>query len=91
MPIGGVAWAIHRGIEAVQVRIDDGEWQDAQLGAVPNDDTWRQWMLPWEATTGRHQITARAIDGTGEVQTDQRANPIPDGASGWHNVVVLVS
>ena len=90
VPVGGVAWAIHRGISAVEVRVDDGPWQEAQLGAVPGNDTWRQWMFPWEATSGRHTITARAVDGTGEVQTDQRANPIPDGASGWHNIVVLV-
>jgi DMSO/TMAO reductase YedYZ molybdopterin-dependent catalytic subunit len=88
--IGGVAWAVHRGIEAVEVRVDDGPWQPAQLGAVANGDTWRQWVYPWEATSGRHSITARATDGTGEVQTDQRADPIPDGASGWHSVVVIV-
>jgi len=91
VPIGGVAWAVHRGIEAVEVRVDDGPWQKAELAAAPTtNDTWRQWVYPWEATTGRHSITARATDGTGDVQTDQRANPIPDGASGWHTVVVIV-
>ena len=89
--VGGVAWAIHRGIDAVEVRIDDGPWQPARLGDVPNKDTWRQWVYEWDATPGRHSITARATDGTGVVQTDQRANPIPDGASGWHSVVVLVN
>jgi hypothetical protein len=90
VPIGGVAWAIHRGISAVEVKIDDGDWQPAQLGAVPGEDTWRQWTFPWEATSGRHTIAVRATDGTGEVQTDQRAEPIPDGASGWHSIVVMV-
>jgi DMSO/TMAO reductase YedYZ molybdopterin-dependent catalytic subunit len=90
VPIGGVAWAVHRGIEAVEVRVDDGPWQLARLGEVPDSDTWRQWMLPWEATPGRHTITARATDGRGEVQTEDRADPIPDGASGWHSVVVTV-
>jgi DMSO/TMAO reductase YedYZ molybdopterin-dependent catalytic subunit len=89
--IGGVAWAIHRGISGVEVRIDGGPWQPARLGEVPSVDTWRQWAFDWEATSGRHTIEARAIDGTGEVQTDQRAEPIPDGASGWHQVVVIVS
>ena len=90
VPIGGVAWAIHRGIEAVEVRIDDGPWQQAELAAVPGADTWRQWMFPWDATSGRHTIAARATDGTGEVQTEDRAEPIPDGASGWHSIVVTV-
>jgi len=58
---------------------------------VPGNDTWRQWLYPWEATSGRHTITARATDGTGETQTADRAEPIPDGASGWHSVVVIVS
>jgi hypothetical protein len=90
VPIGGVAWAIHRGIEAVEVRVDDGPWQPAQLGAVPGQDTWRQWQFPWEATSGRHTIAVRATDGDGVVQTEERAEPIPDGASGWHSIVVTV-
>jgi DMSO/TMAO reductase YedYZ molybdopterin-dependent catalytic subunit len=88
--IGGVAWAQTIGIGAVEVRIDDGPWQRAQLGAVTSKDTWRQWWLPWEATAGRHTITVRAIDTTGAIQTEERAEPIPDGASGLHTIVVIV-
>ncbi len=90
VPIGGVAWAVHRGISAVEVRVDDGPWLPARLGDAPGDDTWRQWVLPWDATSGRHTITARALDGRGVVQTEQRADPAPDGATGWHSVVVEV-
>jgi hypothetical protein len=88
--VAGTAWAIHRGVAEVEVRVDDGPWQVARLGAVPSNDTWRQWVLEWDAPPGRHTITARATDGTGEVQTEERAEPIPDGASGWHAIVVLV-
>jgi len=91
VPIGGVAWAIRRGIEQVEVRIDDGPWQPARMGDVANGDTWRQWTLPWDATRGNHQITARATDGEGVLQTEERTPPLPDGASGWHSVVVMVS
>ena len=90
VPLAGVAWAPHRGISNVEVRVDDGPWQDADLGAVPTDDTWRQWVLPWDATPGRHSLTVRATDGDGAVQTEERAEPIPDGASGWHSIVVTV-
>ena len=88
--IGGVAWAVHRGIDSVEVRIDDGPWQPAQLAPSPTTDTWRQWTLPWDATSGNHTITCRSTDATGALQTDQRVQPIPDGASGWHSVVVIV-
>ncbi len=90
VPVGGVAWAVHRGIDAVEVRVDDGPWQPAQLAAVPGQDTWRQWLFPWEATSGRHTLTVRATGADGDVQTQERAEPIPDGATGWHSIVVNV-
>ncbi|MFE9122384.1 molybdopterin-dependent oxidoreductase [Streptomyces sp. NPDC007172] len=89
--IAGVAWAQHRGIDRVEVRVDDdGPWMRADLAAEDTTDTWRQWSLPWKATSGPHTLTARATDRTGQVQTEQRAQTIPDGASGWHSVVVTV-
>jgi len=91
LAIGGVAWAIHRGIGQVEVQIDDGPWQPARLGATANDDTWRQWVLDWDATSGSHTITARSTDGHGERQTEERTPPLPGGASGWHSIVVLVT
>ncbi|MGW5328017.1 sulfite oxidase [Streptomyces sp. NPDC004014] len=88
--IAGVAWAQHRGIDKVEVRIDDGPWQQARLADEDTRDTWRQWCLPWQATKGGHTLTVRATDRTGTVQTDTRTRTIPDGAGGWHSVVVTV-
>jgi DMSO/TMAO reductase YedYZ molybdopterin-dependent catalytic subunit len=90
-PIAGVAWAPGRGISRVEVKVDDGDWQDAQLSAPVVDDIWRQWMLPYDFTPGSHLVTVRATDGQGRLQTEQRADPIPDGATGWHSIRVLVS
>jgi DMSO/TMAO reductase YedYZ molybdopterin-dependent catalytic subunit len=89
--VAGVAWAQGRGVEAVEVRVDDGPWQPARLATAVGADTWRQWVHEWDATPGRHTITARATDGTGAVQTSERAEPIPDGASGWHSIVAIVA
>jgi DMSO/TMAO reductase YedYZ molybdopterin-dependent catalytic subunit len=89
--IGGVAWAQHRGVGTVEVQIDGGPWQPAQLGPDAGVDYWRQWYLPWNATSGQHTLAVRATDLTGAVQTDQRATPFPDGSSGIQQVVVLVS
>lgn len=89
-PIAGVAWAPTRGIAAVEVQIDDGPWQPAQLGDTVSDDTWVQWMVPWDATPGEHRLRVRATDGTGATQTSDVAPPDPDGATGWHTRRVTV-
>ncbi|MFF3773091.1 molybdopterin-dependent oxidoreductase [Streptomyces sp. NPDC002232] len=88
--VAGVAWAQHRGIDRVEIRVDDGPWQDTDLAAQDTLDTWRQWSYRWQPAPGGHTITVRATDGTGQVQTEQRARTIPDGASGWHSVFVTV-
>ena len=88
--IGGTAWAQTRGITKVEVQIDNGPWTEAVLSTEASLITWRQWSFDWEATPGPHYIKARATDGTGEVQTDQRADPVPDGASGWQSLMVTV-
>ncbi|MCX5285106.1 sulfite oxidase [Streptomyces sp. NBC_00198] len=88
--VAGVAWAQHRGIDKVEVRVDDGAWQEARLASEDTVDTWRQWSFPWQATSGGHTLTVRATDRTGRVQTAKRTQTIPDGASGRHSVVVTV-
>jgi DMSO/TMAO reductase YedYZ molybdopterin-dependent catalytic subunit len=88
--IGGTAWAQTRGITKVEVQVDDGPWTEATLSDEASLITWRQWSFDWEATPGPHYLKARATDGTGEVQTEKRADPVPDGASGWQSVMVTV-
>ncbi|EAP98448.1 putative membrane-bound oxidoreductase [Janibacter sp. HTCC2649] len=88
--IGGVAWAQGRGIEKVEIRVDDGPWQKATLGPDANVDYWRQWFFEWDATAGRHELTVRATDLTGAVQTEKRASPFPRGATGWQTIPVNV-
>ncbi|MBJ8343575.1 molybdopterin-dependent oxidoreductase [Antrihabitans sp. YC2-6] len=81
--VAGVAWAQHRGISAVEVQVDDGPWQKARLADDVSIDTWRQWVFEWDAQPGNHTLRARATDGTGEVQTAEERDVVPDGASGW--------
>ena len=89
--VAGVAWAQHKGIEAVQVRVDQGPWHEARLAAVPGIDSWRQWVWEWDATAGQHVLEARATDKTGYTQTSAQAQPEPNGASGYPSVQVTVS
>ena len=89
--IAGVAWAQHKGIEAVEVRIDKGPWHQAQLAAVPDMDTWRQWVYEWDATPGTHLIESRATDQTGYTQTALQEPPEPNGASGYPMAQITIS
>ncbi len=89
--IGGVAWAQHRGIGRVEVKIDDGQWQETKLGPDVGLDYWRQWYLPWKAEPGLHRLAVRATDRDGKVQTAERATPFPNGSSGIQEVVVTVA
>ena len=89
--IAGVAGAPDRGVLAVEVAIDGGEWQPAELSEPLNDASWVQWKLPWVATgPGMHRISVRATDGDGVVQTAEETPPAPDGARGHHSVAVTV-
>ena len=88
--IGGVAWAQTRGIKTVEVRIDGGAWQPAELGPEVNLDYWRQWYLPWDATAGTHMLSVRATSQDDEEQTAARATPFPDGASGIQEITIFV-
>ncbi|MEU6641148.1 molybdopterin-dependent oxidoreductase [Saccharomonospora sp. NPDC046836] len=90
--VAGIAWAQHTGIEKVEVRLDNGAWQEAELSTVVNEDTWRMWQLAVDVTQpGTHQLTCRATDRSGYTQTEQRAPVVPDGATGWHSVVFTIA
>lgn len=86
--IAGVAWAPTRGVQAVQVRVDGGDWQTCELAEALGDESWVQWRRPWTPAAGRHTIEVRATDGTGAVQSEGPVPPRPDGAEGWHSVEV---
>lgn len=93
--VAGVAWAQTRGIAAVEVQVDDGDWQPATLADELNLVTWRQWSFAWDATPGRHSLRVRATEKNengeiGPIQTDERAEPFPSGATGHHQIVVIV-
>lgn len=94
--IAGVAWGGIRGISKVEVRVipagtTGDTWMTARLGDPLSQSTWRQWVIDWDAQPGEYEITVRATDGTGETQTEVRADPVPSGATGWHTVRVKVS
>jgi DMSO/TMAO reductase YedYZ molybdopterin-dependent catalytic subunit len=88
--IAGVAWAPDRGVSAVEVQVDDDGWAPATISAPISDATWVQFAHTWEATAGDHRLRVGATDGNGEVQTDQRTEPAPDGSRGHHAIEVSI-
>ena len=71
--VAGVAWAQHRGIERVEVRVDEGAWNDATLATQDTIDTWRQWTL----VVGRD---ARAITRSGSGRPTETVPCSPNAA-----------
>jgi hypothetical protein len=90
----GLAFAGDRGVRKVEVSLDHGAtWRLATIEAnpSPNNLSWVLWRLPWQPTSGTYTLLVRATDGTGALQTNAHASPLPDGASGWQRIVVGVS
>ncbi|CAN5706473.1 sulfite oxidase [soil metagenome] len=96
VPVGGVAWAPHRGIDKVEVSTDNGEtWNEARLASQLSPDTWRQYVYDWDASPGSYTLQVRATDGEGVLQTAEERPPHggggTDGAQGYHTVDVTVA
>jgi DMSO/TMAO reductase YedYZ molybdopterin-dependent catalytic subunit len=92
IPVGGIAWAPHRGIERVEFSTDGGQtWNQARLAKQLSIDTWRQWIYDWDARPGEYTLMVRATDGEGVTQTAKQAPPHPSGATGYDTVGVTVA
>jgi hypothetical protein len=91
IPVGGIAWAGDRGIQRVELQVDDGEWVEATLRTPPLSAlTWVQWRYDWPMVSGRHTFRVRATDGTGTLQTAEQHGTRPDGATGYHQMTVSI-
>ncbi len=90
--VGGIAFAGARGIAKVEVSVDGGNtWQQAALQPSLSQDSWVLWTWQWKpARPGTYTLVSRATDGSGQVQTSQVQGTVPDGATGYHMVTVVV-
>ena len=86
--VGGVAWAQHIGIEAVEVSLDGTDWRPADISHPPTDDAWVQWAATLAVEPGDHVLRVRATDRNGLVQTGVERDVLPDGSTGWHTIGV---
>ncbi|MDN5747942.1 MAG: molybdopterin-dependent oxidoreductase [Pseudonocardia sp.] len=89
--VAGIAWSQPVGISRVEVRMDGGPWQEAELAEEVNPSTWRMWRTDFDLTPGSHTVQSRATDGNGVTQPEESTPPIPDGAQGWPGTIFTVA
>jgi DMSO/TMAO reductase YedYZ molybdopterin-dependent catalytic subunit len=82
VPIGGIAHAGARGISKVEVQVDGGPWERAELRAPLSELTWVVWRYDWPYQSGRHTFTVRCYEGNGTPQIATPSPPEPNGATG---------
>jgi DMSO/TMAO reductase YedYZ molybdopterin-dependent catalytic subunit len=89
---GGIAWAGARGISKVEVQVDDGAWEEAELRSPPLSPlSWVQWRYNWsDYQSGKHEFRVRCYDGDGKLQITEDGPPRPDGATGIHSYPVRI-
>jgi DMSO/TMAO reductase YedYZ molybdopterin-dependent catalytic subunit len=69
--IRGAAWSGDAPIATVEVSVDAGTWQPAELLGHVEPHAWRRWRFGWSgAAAGRHSIRSRATATDGTVQPD---------------------
>lgn len=91
IPVGGIAHAGARGIDRVELRVDDGAWREAELRPALSGTTWAIWRYDWPFEPGEHTLTVRCVDGNGEPQIAER-NPVrPSGATGLLSEEVMLT
>ncbi|MHA1937915.1 MAG: molybdopterin-dependent oxidoreductase, partial [Candidatus Thorarchaeota archaeon] len=85
VPIGGIAFSGDRGISKVEVRVDGGPWESAQLRSPLSETTWVIWRFEWPFEAGDHTFEVRCVEGDGTPQIMESSKSRPSGATGIHN------
>jgi hypothetical protein len=84
IPVGGIAHAGARGISKVEVRVDEGDWQEAELRAPLSETTWVIWRYEWPFEAGKHTFAVRCTESDGSAQIEDVQGSMPSGATGIH-------
>ncbi len=82
VPVGGIADAGDRGVSRVEVQVDGGPWEAAELRQPLSQLTWVIWRYEWPWREGEHVFAVRAYDGQGHLQITKSAPTFPNGATG---------
>jgi DMSO/TMAO reductase YedYZ molybdopterin-dependent catalytic subunit len=82
--VSGVAWSGDRRIHRVEVRVDDGDWTDAEVSSGSGRHAMFRWATTVVLDPGAHTIAARATDDAGVTQPESP----PWNRNGYGNNVV---
>jgi DMSO/TMAO reductase YedYZ molybdopterin-dependent catalytic subunit len=85
VPIGGICHAGARGISKVELQVDDGPWQEAELRTPLSHLTWVIWRYEWLFVPGKHIFIVRCYDGDGVLQIATPSPVEPSGATGLYS------
>lgn len=86
IPVGGIAWAGDRQISRVEVQVDGGAWEAAQLRSPLSETTWVIWRYDWSFSEGAHNFRVRCFEGDGTMQITEQNDARPSGSTGIHSV-----
>ena len=81
-----IGFALNDGtpLKAIEVKVDDGAWQEATIDPQASLYSWKMFRFDWkDAKPGEHTIVSRAIDVNGNVQPTEAE--VPEKATYWEN------
>jgi hypothetical protein len=85
----GIAFAGSRRIGGVELSWDGRRhWQAADLADEFSPYAWRFWHLSASLPAGHYRVEVRARDGEGALQSAASAPTLPNGADGYHGIVL---
>lgn len=71
-------------LRSVEVMIDDGPWQEAEIDPESTQYSWKLFRLRWnDASPGEHTIVSRVTDVNGQVQPT--SDQLPEKPTRWEN------
>ena len=70
-------------LRSVEIKIDEGPWQEAMIDPQSTRYSWKLFTLDWDASPGDHTLISRVTDANGNVQLTEEE--MPEKVSRWEN------
>ena len=71
-------------LSSIEVKVDDGPWQPAEINPRSTKYSWKLFSCNWDnASPGEHTVVSRVTDINGSVQPTQ--SELPEKVSYWED------